>query len=162
MERAKGPQFLRFCIPIVEVLQELGGSGQPKEVTDTVLEHLHISEREQIQTLKSGGSRVRNQVAWARFYLAKAEVLDASRRGVWALTEKGRTIHLAPHAVAKLFKDVQANLPTKEAQSNLTDDVTDITPPMDLSGDSISKRTLLDVKHYRDQQRRLSEQRKVN
>ena len=67
MEKAKGPQFLRFCIPIVETLQELGGSGQPKEVTDTVLERLHISEREQAQTNKNGGSRVRNQVAWARF-----------------------------------------------------------------------------------------------
>jgi hypothetical protein len=98
MEKAKGPQFLRFCIPIVETLQELGGSGQPKEVTDTVLERLHISEREQAQTNKNGGSRVRNQVAWARFYLAKADVLDASRRGVWALTEKGRTVHLSPNA----------------------------------------------------------------
>ena len=145
MEKAKGPQFLRFCIPIVETLQELGGSGQPKEVTDTVLERLHISEREQAQTLKNGGSRVRNQVAWARFYLAKADLLDASRRGVWALTEKGRTVHLSPDAVAQLFKDVQANLPTKDEQPNVIDDATEITPPMDPSGDSASKRTLLDV-----------------
>ena len=145
MEKAKGPQFLRFCIPIVETLQELGGSGQPKEVTDTVLERLHISEREQAQTLKNGGSRVRNQVAWARFSLAKADLLDASRRGVWALTEKGRTVQLSPNAVAQIFKDVQANLPTKDAQPNATDDATDITPPMDPSGDSASKRTLLDV-----------------
>jgi restriction system protein len=94
MEKAKGPQFLRFCIPIVETLKELGGSGQPKEVTNAVLERLHISEREQAQTNKNGGSRVRNQVAWARFYLAKADLLDASRRGVWALTEKGRTAQL--------------------------------------------------------------------
>ena len=108
MEKAKGPQFLRFCIPIVETLQELGGSGQLKEVTDTVLERLHISEREQAQALKNGGSRVRNQVAWARFYLAKADLLDASRRGVWALTEKGRTVQLSPNAVAQIFKDVQA------------------------------------------------------
>jgi restriction system protein len=145
MEKAKGPQFLRFCIPIVETLQELGGSGQPKEVTDTVLERLHISEREQAQTLKNGSSRVRNQVAWARFYLAKADVLDASRRGVWALTEKGRTVHLSSNAVAQLFKDVQANLPTKDEQPNSTDDATEITPPMDPSGDSASKSTLLDV-----------------
>jgi restriction system protein len=75
MEQTKEPQFLRFCIPIVETLQELGGSGQPKEVTDMVLERLHISEREQAQTLKNGGSRVRNQAAWARFYLAKADWL---------------------------------------------------------------------------------------
>ena len=145
MEKAKGPQFLRFCIPIVETLQELGGSGQPKEVTDTVLERLHISEREQAQTLKNGGSRVRNQVAWARFYLAKADLLDASRRGVWALPEKGRTVHLSPDAVAQIFKDVQANLPTKDEKPNATDDATDIIPPMDPSGGSTSKRTLLDV-----------------
>jgi len=47
MEKIKGPQFLRFCIPIVETLQDLGGSGQPKEVTNAVLERLHISEQEQ-------------------------------------------------------------------------------------------------------------------
>lgn len=145
MEKTKGPQFLRFCIPIVETLQELGGSGRPKEITDTVLERLHISEREQAQTLKNGSSRVRNQVAWARFYLAKADLLDASRRGVWALTEKGRTVHLTANAVAQLFKDFQANLPTKDEQPNAIDDVTDITPPIDPTGDSTSKRTLLDV-----------------
>jgi restriction system protein len=145
MEKAKGPQFLRFCIPIIEILQELGGSGQPKEITDTVLERLHISEREQSQTNKNGGSRVRNQVAWARLYLAKADLLDASRRGVWALTEKGRTVHLSPDAVAQLFKDVQASFPAKDAQPNVVDDAPEIPPPMDPSGDSASKRTLLDV-----------------
>ena len=79
MENAKGPQFMRFCIPIVETLKALGGSGKAKEVTDTILERLHISEREQAQTFKNGGSRVRNQVAWARFYLAKGDLLDACR-----------------------------------------------------------------------------------
>ena len=38
MEKTQGPQFLRFCIPIIEILKELGGSGQPKEVTNAVLE----------------------------------------------------------------------------------------------------------------------------
>jgi restriction system protein len=102
METARGPQFLRFCFPIVETLKALGGSGKAKEVTDTVLERLHISEREQGQTLKDGSSRVRNQVGWARFYLAKADFLDASRRGVWALTEKGRTVHLSPTIVIQV------------------------------------------------------------
>ena len=144
MKKTKGPQFLRFCIPIVETLQKLGGSGQPKEVTDTVLERLHISEKEQAQTNKNGGSRVRNQVAWARFYLAKADLLDSSRSGVWALTEKGRTLHLSPNAVARLFKDVQASFPRAE-KPNAVDDATEITPPMDPSDDSASKRSLLDV-----------------
>jgi len=145
MEKAKGPQFLRFWIPIVETLKELGGSGQPKEVTDTVLERLHISEREQAQTLKNGSSRVRNQVAWARFYLAKAGLLDASQRGVWALTEKGRTVHLSQKAVFQLFKDVHTNFPTKDGKPKAVLDETEISPPADPSGDSAGQRTLLDV-----------------
>src|SRR5262245_44199939 len=145
MEKAKGPQFLRFCIPIVETLRELGGSGQPKEVTDLVLERLHISEREQAQTLKNGNSRVRNQVGWARFYLAKADWLDASRRGVWALTEQGRSVSLSHNAVMQLFKDVHALFPTKDAQAKAVEDEIEITAPMSPAEDGISKRTLLDV-----------------
>jgi restriction system protein len=145
MEKTKGSQFLRFCIPIVETLKELGGSGQPKEITDTVLERLHISEQEQARTLKNGSSRVRNQVAWARFYLAKADLVDASQRGVWALTEKGRTSHLSPNAVSQLFKDVHAKFPPKDEKPKAVDDETETIPPTDPSGESVSKRTLLGV-----------------
>lgn len=145
MEKAKGPQFLRFCIPIVETLKELGGSGQPKEVTDAVLERLHISEQEQAQTLKNGSSRVRNQVAWARFYLAKAGLLDASQRGVWVLTEKGRTVHLSLNAVSQLFREVHAKFPTKDEKPKAPIDETEISPPADPAGDNASTRTLLEV-----------------
>ena len=145
METTKGPQFLRFCIPIIETLKELGGSGQPKEVTNAVLERLQISEQEQAQTNKNGGSRVRNQVAWARFYLAKADLLDASRRGVWALTDKGRTVHLSRSAVSKIFKDVQAGFPPKDPRAKAVDDETEIIPPAVQSSDSADTLTLLDV-----------------
>jgi restriction system protein len=145
MEIKKGAEFLRFWIPIVETLQELGGSGQTKEVIDAVLERLHISEQEQAQTNKNGMSRVRNQVAWARFYLTKAALLDASQRGVWALTEKGRTVHLSPDVIAQLYKDVQANIPIKDQKPKAIDDETESVSPTVQSGDSIGTRTLLDV-----------------
>jgi restriction system protein len=145
MEHAKGPQFLRFCVPIVETLKALGGSGQAKEVTDTVLERLRISEQELAQALKNGSSRVRNQVAWARCYLTKAEFLDASRRGVWALTEKGRTVPLSAHVVAQLLKDVHAQFPATGEPPHVVDDAPEMTPPADPSGDGGGQRTLLDV-----------------
>lgn len=144
MEKIKGPQFLRFCIPIVETLQELGGSGQPKEVTNAVLERLHISEQEQAETNKSGSSRVRNQVAWARFYLAKADIVDSSRRGVWALTEKGRHGQLTPSIVSRLFKDIHATTRTT-GNENAAENEADTVPPTDRSDDTVDARTLLDV-----------------
>ena len=44
MSQAKGPQFLAYSIPIIEVLRDLGNSGTPTEVTDLVLEKMKISE----------------------------------------------------------------------------------------------------------------------
>ena len=72
MNRSKGPQFIRFFKPIIEVLQETGGSGTAAEVIDRVIEKMRIPEAEQEVTLKSGESKVRNQVRWARLYLAYA------------------------------------------------------------------------------------------
>ena len=145
MDKAKGPQFLRFCIPIVETLQDLGGSGQPKEVTNAVLERLHISEQEQAKTNKSGSSRVRNQVAWARFYLAKGGIVDASRRGVWALTQKSRTLQLSPSAVSQIFKDAQASLPNRNEKPKTVEDETEIVSPTEQPSDISGTRSLLDV-----------------
>lgn len=85
----KGPRFVRFFGPVIEVLKGLGGSGSPEEVRAEVASRLAISETEQDEQLPSGSSRFDNQVAWARFYLTRAGLLDSSRRGVWSLTEKG-------------------------------------------------------------------------
>ena len=145
MKKTKGPQFLRFCIPIVDTLKELGGSGQAKEITDTVLDRLEISESEQSQTLKNGSSRVRNQVSWARFYLTKADLVDSSKRGVWALTEKGRTISLTSEMVVRLFKEVHANFPTKIEKPSELDEEPETPPPVE-SGDSrLNPPTILNV-----------------
>lgn len=73
--------------PIVDTLKELGSSGTAGEVADRVIERLKISEKAQEATTSNGQSRVRNQIGWARFYLVKAGLVDASQRGVWTLTE---------------------------------------------------------------------------
>ena len=107
MKKAKGPQFIRFFRPIIEVLQMSGGSGTASEVVDRVIEIMRIPESEQGVTLKDGTPRVRNQVQWARFYLAKAGYLDSSKRGVWSLTEKGTSINPKTIDVLGTFQEVQ-------------------------------------------------------
>ena len=110
MEKASQSQqaFLKYWIPLIDVLKELGGSGKLTEVTDLVIEKLNISEKEQAATLKSGSSRVRNQIAWARMYLVKSGFMDSSQRGVWNLTEKGLKSSLTYEDVFNIFKEVQA------------------------------------------------------
>ena len=113
-KKQKGPEFLRFVAPIVETLKELGSSGTAGEVTDRVIERLKMSEAEQETTTSNGQSRVRNQIAWARFYLVKAGYLDSSQHGVWALTELGRGARLDPESILQLFKLVQKGFPRND------------------------------------------------
>lgn len=99
------------------MLRELGGSGRPAEITDLVIEEQGISEKEQSEILKNGTSRVRNQVAWARFYLAKAGYIDASQKGVWGLTEKGMQAHLTHADILTLFRDIHKNFQDTDSPS---------------------------------------------
>jgi restriction system protein len=112
-KKTKGPEFLRFVAPVIDTLKELGNSGTAGEVTERVIERCKISDKELEATTSNGQSRVRNQIAWARFYLAKAGLLDASRRGVWALTDAGTKAHLDDDGVLAMFKDVQKQFPVK-------------------------------------------------
>lgn len=106
----EGPKFVRYFGPVLQALNELGGSGRPSEVRDIIAARLRITDTEQSKTLPSGTqSRFDNQVAWARFYLAKAGLIDSSQRGVWSLTERGRQSSGMSHADAlKLFREVHA------------------------------------------------------
>ena len=85
----KGPQFIYYMMPVLEALREMGGAGRSAEVIDHVIDMLDIPEEELSVLNKNGGSRVRNRIQWARFYLVKAGFIDSSKYGLWALTEEG-------------------------------------------------------------------------
>ncbi|MCA9124595.1 MAG: restriction endonuclease [Planctomycetaceae bacterium] len=128
--KAKGPQFIRFLKPIIEVLRESGGSGTSSEVTDKVIERLNIPDEEQSVILKSGQSRVYNQVHWARMYLVSGGILDSSKRGVWTLTEEGNKIDLGTFDSLVFFKTVAKRYKKKKAEKTETqdDEMTDEQP----------------------------------
>lgn len=105
-KKVKGPAFVRFVAPVLETLQELGGSGVAGDVTDRVIQRMRLSEEELAQTTSNGQSRVRNQIGWARFYLAKADLLHGPQRGSWKLTRKGQRTKLDEESAFQLFKTV--------------------------------------------------------
>lgn len=99
------PQFLRFFIPIVEALKDLGGSGTASEIVDLAIDKLGITEKEQQATLKNGESRIRNQAQWARLYLVKGGYLSSSQRGVWTLTKKGLEEPLSEDKAMEIIRE---------------------------------------------------------
>ncbi len=106
-----GPQFVRFFGPLLDALRKLGGSATPEEAVEQIAKDLGITDAEQDERLTSGEPRFKNQVAWARFYLVRDGLLDSSKRGVWSLTDKGRSATLTYEQakdaflrVAKVFR----------------------------------------------------------
>jgi len=114
MRKANGPVFIRFFRPILESLRSSGGTGTASEIVDRSIENAKITETEQEAVNKNGQSKVKNQVHWARQYLAWGGYLDSSRRGVWSLTDKGRSSDITAIDALNLFKTVHKSVASKK------------------------------------------------
>lgn len=108
MAKPVAAEFARFCIPVLQTLKEMGGSGNASEVVDAVLVRLKIPEAEQQVVNKNGQPRIENQIQWARFYMTRAGFMDSSSRGVWTLTEKGREINLETFDYSTAIRGVRS------------------------------------------------------
>lgn len=102
-KKEEGAQFVRYFGPLLNALRGLGGSAKADEAVDRVAEDLKIPDEVLNETLPSGGSRFRNQVAWARFYLVRDGLIDSSKHGVWSLTEKGFKTQLSAEQSREMF-----------------------------------------------------------
>lgn len=144
-----GPKFVQFFAPVIDALKELGGSGRPAEVRDVIVSRLNISEQERTELLDGGAPRFDNQVAWARFYLVKAGIIDSSRRGVWSLSDKGRAIESLPYDEAiTIFKQIHSEFQNNEVSDSITSEsdeaIGEMIAPNDTSvGDDSSYRKKL-------------------
>ncbi|MBI9070883.1 MAG: restriction endonuclease [Melioribacteraceae bacterium] len=104
MSKEIKPKFLRFFVPLVDSLLELGGSGSPSEVIDLPILNMNISEKEQEQTNKNGGSTIINQAQWAKYYLLLSGYISSSQRGIWTLTEKATTEKFTEEKAIEIIK----------------------------------------------------------
>lgn len=108
----KGPDFTKYFNPIIEVLKELGGSGNPTEVTDLIIQKYNISETELELKNKNGGSTVKNRIAWAKFYLAKGGVIDSSKHGIWTLKPNHPNL-ITANEIGEFFNKIQKQFDKK-------------------------------------------------
>ncbi len=127
MKKNKGPQFLEYVIPIIQVLKENGGSGNASEIVDKVIEKLKLSDQAVNETSGSGQSIVKNRIQWARFYLAKAGLIDTEKRGEWQLTQEGFDAKLNHEQVYDLFRTVHKKFEVspKKTESSKEEDIDD-------------------------------------
>jgi len=87
------PPYQQFLWPIVTALRELGDSGSIDEIVSTVLRREDLSDLQQ-QVLHGDGpqTEIEYRLAWARTYLKGMGLLNNSQRGIWSLTDAGKTV----------------------------------------------------------------------
>jgi restriction system protein len=124
-KKEEGAQFVRYFGPLLDALRSLGGSAKADEAVDRVAIDLSLSDETLNETVPSGGSRFRNQVAWARFYLVREGLLDSSRRGVWSLTELGFKTRLSFEQSREIFLKWVKIFATQRKEREKSDPVPD-------------------------------------
>ncbi|KQP05002.1 restriction endonuclease [Pseudorhodoferax sp. Leaf265] len=130
-KKDEGAQFVRYFGPLLDALRALGGSAKPDEAVDRVSANLKVPDNVLNETLPSGGSRFRNQVAWARFYLVREGFISSSKHGVWSLTESGFKTSLTHDQARAIFlkwvKIFQQQRKQKEASEPVAEKVAEGT-----------------------------------
>lgn len=105
---ARGPRFVQYFGPVLEALRAAGGEAAPEAVYGWIRNNVAIGDAELNGITKGGQSKFENKVGWARFYLAKAGLIDGSKRGVWKLTQEGKATTLSPDESLELFREIRA------------------------------------------------------
>jgi len=114
------PKQFDIEIPLLQTIQELGGSGKPKEIYPRVSKLFpQLTEEDLIAKLPSSPSTFKwhNLVQWCRQGLIDKGELDGSKRGVWKLTQKGKDrlkVTSTPKLGSELFATAFQNVTLKD------------------------------------------------
>ena len=78
-------------LPLLEVLEALGGQAKPKQVYPLVTSRFPgLTEEDLAAKLKHGERKWFNRIQWVRQSLITAGDMACPERGIWAITDQGR------------------------------------------------------------------------
>lgn len=86
------PDYQTLMLPLLRYASD-GREHSLREAIECLADQFHLSDDERKELLPSGQQATfDNRVGWARTYLKKARLLEASRRGYFVITERGRSV----------------------------------------------------------------------
>jgi restriction system protein len=83
------PDYQSIMLPFLKIAED-GEEHSKHEAVDKLTAYFQLTEPELRELLPSGKQEIfDNRVGWARTYLKKAGLIDTTRRGYFAITERG-------------------------------------------------------------------------
>lgn len=133
-------------MPILKLLQDLGGSASNQEIESSMIEQFGFSDDQVSETHKKSGTPiVSNRIAWARSYLKLASLAVNEKTGTWIITEVGRDLvkqgDAAVHQhVADAIKSYNAaRKASKESAGSLSDVPEDVEDEVEWASQLLTK-----------------------
>lgn len=86
------PDYQTCMLPFLRFLGD-GKEHTLREAEDALAEHFSLSPVERAELLPSGQQGIfKNRIGWARTYLKKAGLIEAPKRAVFKITERGEKV----------------------------------------------------------------------
>src|SRR5262249_5463227 len=86
------PDYQSIMLPLLKFVAE-GNEHSLREAIDGLADQFGLTDDERRELLPSGQQRMfDNRVAWARTYMNKAGLLDATRRGFFRISQRGQHV----------------------------------------------------------------------
>lgn len=83
------PDFQTCMLPFLRFLED-GKEHSLRDAEGSLAEHFKLSDAERAELLPSGQQGIfKNRIGWARSYLKKACLIEAPKRGVFKITDRG-------------------------------------------------------------------------
>jgi restriction system protein len=109
------PIYHELLWPTLDAITNLGGSATIQEINEQVISDKGFSEEQQAVPHASGRqSEIEYRLAWARSNLKGLGAVENSARGVWSVTEHGRS--LTPESVLIADKEWRAVLAARRRE----------------------------------------------
>lgn len=135
------PDYQSLMLPLVKLAAKARSEVSTSDAVEALAHELNLTEEEIGELLPSGiQSRFSNRVTWAATYLKKAGILEATRRGFFRITQRGKELlSKNPKAInVKLLKQYPefvefqqlkgTRTADKSGQAKETPDVSSATP----------------------------------
>lgn len=95
------PPYQELIYPTLQAVEELGGSGQAREITAQVISDIRATDEQLALTYESRPKSILvDRIDWARSYATLGGLLERPQRGLFVLTPLGRSILSLPDAEA--------------------------------------------------------------
>lgn len=132
------PSYEQIFRPVLAICFD-GAEHRFSDLVEALAEHFQLSESERAELLPGGSqTRFRNRVGWARSYLVQAGLIDAVKRGVIRISERGKhafesggeidNAYLMQFSEFQDFRSRARASQLNEVVSHSTSDVSDATP----------------------------------